>query len=227
MAALRQLIQARDGVTWALNLPPATAALVNSFTEQLYREGVVDKILRLLDNISVERELERHAFLEKKGGGGTIGVVSDVGVALARHQEDIAGLVREQRQGLAECLLYWTSQTPFGKEETMKMIKYLRKVPVRTAHNCTPGTGGDESQGGGAIEGYLSRGVEEERLYGAMDPVSLCLFHTLLACFNIGDYTAGGWGCVARRWGCFRSVWVGLLVFVAPPKCLQYVQLMK
>ena len=42
-----------------------------------------------------------------------------MGVALMRHQEYIAGLVREQRQGLAECLFYWMSQTPFRKENTM------------------------------------------------------------------------------------------------------------
>jgi len=218
VAALRQLIQARDGVTWAVNLPAATANLVTSFTDQLYREGVVDKILRLLDVISVERELERHTFLAKKGGVGAVGRVSYVGVALSKHQEDIASFVREQRQGLAECLLYWTSQTPFGKEDTMKIVKYLQKVSVQTAHNCPPGAGGEESQGEGAMEGHLTRGMEEEEgMYRAMDSVSLCLFHTLLACFNIGDHTAGQWvglffrgqGHLVGGWGCVGISVVG------------------
>ena len=206
MAALRQLIQARKGVSWAVDLPPATANLVNSFTDQLLKEGLVEKILHLLDTISVDEELARHRLLDRNSGGGDMGGVLRTDVVASRHQQAISEFVNEQRSTLAECLLYWTSQSPFGKEDTVKILKYLQKVSVVTPRNCVHASGsGRVTVRVEGRDGFTAS--EEEGEYGVMDPVSLCLFHTLLACFNIGDNTAGQWvwslGSVVQCvWGC-------------------------
>lgn len=194
VAALRQLIQARAGISWAVDLPAATAALVTSFTDQLFKDGLVDKIIKLLDSISLKTELDRHKFLERSSGGGNMGGVLSADVARARHEQDIAEFVQEQRLGLAECLLYWTSQTPFGKDDIVKVLKSLQKVSVLMPGNDSRlvATEGRRVtiRVDGALGGGGGGGVEEEGEFGVMDPVSLCLFHTLLASFNIEDYNA-------------------------------------
>ena len=149
VSALRTLIQAREGVSWTLGLSPATLNLVTNFTNQLFEDGLVDKILALLTSINVDEELTRLG--KGKGVGGP------------QHRQEIIDFVTEQRTGLAECLLYWACQNPFPEKETLKVLQYLQKVKV------------EETSGG----------------FTHLDSTSLSLFHTLLACFNIGDHTAG------------------------------------
>ena len=156
-------------MSWTLGLTPPIVTLITNFTDQLFKDGLVDKILHLLDNITVEGELKKLA--EGKGVGG------------AQHRQEIVDFVKEQRAGLADCLLYWACQNPFPKEETMKILHYLQKIRLDTPSNV-------EGGGGGAT---LPR-QQMARVYKHMDTVSLSLYHTFLACLNIGDNTAGGCG---------------------------------
>ena len=43
--SLRTLLQARTGLTWTLELPQDVADLVDGFTDDLVKGGIVDKIL--------------------------------------------------------------------------------------------------------------------------------------------------------------------------------------
>lgn len=114
VSSLRSLVQAREGVSWTLGLSPTVASLVTSFTDQLFEENLVDKILRLLDSISVDKELEK----------------LDRGRAIGKtwHRQQLVNMIEEQRLCLAECLVYWACQNPFPKQVVMTLILYLKGV---------------------------------------------------------------------------------------------------
>lgn len=114
VSSLRSLIQAREGVTWTLELSPTVASLVTSFTDQLFEENLVDKILHLLNSISVDKELEK----------------LDRGRAIGKtwHRQQLVNMIEEQRLCLAECLFYWACQNPFPKDAIMAIIQYLKTI---------------------------------------------------------------------------------------------------
>lgn len=174
VASLRTLIQAREGVSWTLGLNQATVNLVTAFTDQLFGDGLVGKILDLINTISVEGELEKLAK------GRAIGD--------AKHRRQIVDYINEQRSCLADCLLYWACQNPFPHGETLKLYKHLQKMKVEPTQEE-----GQVAGGGQQVRSEVSLGVgsSEKKENVCLDAVSLSLFHALLACFNIGDSTAG------------------------------------
>lgn len=149
-------------MAWTAGLSPAIVGLVMTFTNQLFEDGLVPRILTLLDNITVEGEL--NILAKGKGIGGP------------QHRQEIIDLVTEQRTGLADCLLYWACQNPFPQKETMRVLQHLQKVHVDTPSSGSPALPGQQVV----------------REYGRMEPISLSLLLTLLACFNIGDSAATG-----------------------------------
>ena len=174
VASLRTLIQAREGVSWSLGLKQATVNLVTAFTDELFTDGLVKKILDLIDTISVKDELEK---LEK---GRAIGD--------ARHRQQIIDYVNEQRSCLADCLLHWACQNPFPKDETLQLYRYLQRMKLEPVQE----EGGTQSAGGMGSKVRSKAGVvggAKEAVH--LDIVGLALFNALLACFNIGDSTSG------------------------------------
>ena len=174
VASLRTLIQAREGISWSLGLKQATVNLVTSFTDELFADGLVKKILDLLNSISVKDELEKLAK------GRAIGD--------ARHRQQIVDYVNEQRSCLADCLLHWACQNPFPKDETLLLYGHLQRMKVEPVEE----EGGAKSVGGvgskvGSKAGMMGGAKEKVQL----DAVGMALFNALLACFNIGDSTAG------------------------------------
>ena len=53
--SLRTLVQGRTGVSWTLELDPEVEDLVDTFTDQLLEEGIVEKILGELRNNNLRR----------------------------------------------------------------------------------------------------------------------------------------------------------------------------
>ena len=177
------LLQAREGISWTLGLSGPVVSLVTSFTDQLFADGLVDKILSLLDKIDVEKELES---LSKGRAVGS-----------QRHRQQLVELIQEQRTCLADCLFYWACQNPFPKEATLKIFHHLKKLKL---------TDGDSSVLGAPPFSSSSAGVPNP-----LDPVALSLFQTLLACFNIGDISAGENTCYSTE--------VVFLLMVYPGSC--------
>lgn len=177
VASLRTLIQAREGVSWSLGLTQATVNFVTSFTDELFADGLMKKILDLINSISVKDELEKLAK------GRAIGD--------AKHRQQIIDYINEQRSCLADCLLHWACQNPFPKDETLLLYGHLQKMKVEPVPEeggaKSAGAGGLGSKVGSSKAGVVGGAKEEIRL----DAVGVALFSALLACFNIGDATAG------------------------------------
>lgn len=180
VSALRTLIQAREGVAWTAGLSPAVVNLVTPFTDQLFADGLVRKILSLLKTITVECELS--VLAKAKGVGGP------------QHRQQVVDLVTDQRAALADCLLYWACQNPFPLKETLEVLGALQGVQVDTP-----------SRAAGSTPGPALTGQPVSRTYGVMDHTSLSLLLTLMACLDVGD-SATGENCIGYWNGGIR-VW--------------------
>lgn len=115
LRTLKMLIQAREGVSWSYELDANISTLIMNFTSELFEEGLVEKILKLLEGLTVEGELEKL----RKGRA----------VGDHRHKAQLVDLIEEQRSLLAECLFYWACQNPFPSEQTIAVLCYLKKSP--------------------------------------------------------------------------------------------------
>ena len=118
LRALKILIQARDGVSWSYELDGNLSTLIMNFTNELFENGLVEKMLKLMEGLSVEGELGR---LHK---GRAVG--DD------RHRGQLVDLIEEQRSLLAECLFYWACQNPFPSEQTIAVLRHLKNSPAPT-----------------------------------------------------------------------------------------------
>ena len=137
-------------------------------------EGLVDRVLSLLGNITVEAELEKLSKVRAIGG--------------PKHRAKVIELIEEQRSCLADCLFYWACQNPLSKENTIKIVRHLQKVTMETPAVLIARHG---------IQVPVDRGQKKDvdvvNGYKAVDSIDCVLFHTLLACFDVGDITPGTW----------------------------------
>ena len=152
-------------------LTPATSQLITSYTDQLLKDGLLTRILNLLDQISVSGELDRLAK------GRAIGD--------ARHRRQLMEMIEDQRSSLADCLFLWAVQTPFGKDETIQIITHLRKMKLPGEEASSQTNGGGQSSSSVAAPRPLQSISTVGKVTVDMVTVSLCLM--VMACFNIGE----------------------------------------
>lgn len=112
--ALRNLIQGCEGISWTLGLEPNVVSLVTTFVQDLFQNDLVGKIIRLLKEMDMEKELEN--------------LVRGKAIKDDHHREQITDLIKETYQGLMECLLYFACQNPLPKDPQLKIILELKKV---------------------------------------------------------------------------------------------------
>ncbi|XP_033102050.1 nuclear pore complex protein Nup205-like isoform X2 [Anneissia japonica] len=117
--ALHLLIQSRKGRTWTLELDEEMMLLTTKFTNDLLKDGLVDKILRLLLEFLPEKEIEK---LAKQRAIGSF-----------KHRHQVMELLKEIRCSLSECLFSLACQTPLDKANTMALMDYLKKNAALTA----------------------------------------------------------------------------------------------
>lgn len=146
-------------------LTPATIQLITSYTDQLLKDGVLSRILNLLEQINVAGELA--------------GLGKGRAVGHAHHKRQLVELIEEQRSCLADCLFLWAVQTPFGKDETLQIITHVKKMKLNGEKSgSTEGDSGGQSSATPALPAVDKVTVD-------VVTVSLCM--TVMACFNIGE----------------------------------------
>ncbi|KAL8613661.1 hypothetical protein ACOMHN_029753 [Nucella lapillus] len=122
VCALRTLLQAREGHMWTLGLSQDLVRLITHFTNQLLEDKLVFKILDLIQNLDVSKELDK---LQKQRALGA-----------ARHKKQVTDLLKEIGQTLGECLFCLACQQPLNQADTLRLLAYLRSCP---------GLGGDQT----------------------------------------------------------------------------------
>lgn len=49
-------------------------------------------------------------------------------------------MIWETRQGLADCVFYWSCQKPFTRDETIQLINWLKSTPVNSSTSLNGAT---------------------------------------------------------------------------------------
>uniref|UniRef100_T1JB70 Partial AB-hydrolase lipase domain-containing protein n=1 Tax=Strigamia maritima TaxID=126957 RepID=T1JB70_STRMM len=113
VASLRALIQAREGRTWTLGLSNEMVNLSTKYTNQLLEEGLFRKILDLLLEMDLAKEIDK---LQKNRGLGS-----------PRHRKQVVDLIIETKQTLAECIYCLACQSALSSEHTLQLLAFLAR----------------------------------------------------------------------------------------------------
>lgn len=108
VSALKDLMQARLGVSWCTDVSNDITLLVTSYTDSLVSEGILRKIIEALDNLDITKELE---LLTKNRALGP-----------PKHHRMVLDLFEEIRQNLAMALFNYSAQSGLPKDATIQLI---------------------------------------------------------------------------------------------------------
>lgn len=113
VSTLRQLFQARQGISWCIEAPQEITAYITAYTDALVENGILNKIIELLDQLDVTQEL---ALLSENRALGP-----------PKHHRQVLDLFQEIRVQLATTLYCWAAQCGLPIDTTLKLIHYLSK----------------------------------------------------------------------------------------------------
>lgn len=122
-SALKDLMQARAGVSWCTDVSSDITHLVTGFTDSLVAEGILKKIIELLDSLDIAKELE---LLTKNRALGP-----------PKHHRMVLDLFDEIRQNLAMALFNYSAQSGLPKEATLQLIRKLLYCQVEHKHSTS------------------------------------------------------------------------------------------
>ncbi|XP_055523518.1 nuclear pore complex protein Nup205 [Wyeomyia smithii] len=113
VASLKELFQARAGVSWCTDAAQEITQLITSYTDGLVADGILDKILDLLEELDVTKELDV--------------LTTNRALGPPKHHRQVLDLFEEIRLLLATCLFNWAAQCGLPRETTLKLIRHLAK----------------------------------------------------------------------------------------------------
>lgn len=119
VSALRQLFQARQGISWCVEAPQEVTAYITAYTDSLVDNGILNKIIDLLEKLEVTQEL---ALLSENRALGP-----------PKHHRQVLDLFQEIRVQLATTLYCWSAQCGLPFDTTLKLIHYLSKYKTADA----------------------------------------------------------------------------------------------
>lgn len=109
ISALKDLMQARIGVSWCTDVSNDITHLITSYTDSLVSEGILKKIIESLDSLDITKELE---LLTKNRALGP-----------PKHHRMVLDLFEEIRQNLATALFNYSAQSGLPKDVTIQLIR--------------------------------------------------------------------------------------------------------
>lgn len=116
LAALRMLVQARNGVLWTVNVRSEVKKFITEYTDELLRNGLFIRIFDLLKTLDLSKEIEK--------------LHQNVALGGPKHRKQVIELFNEIRVILAEIVFLWSAQSGLPKEQTILLIEHLRDVKV-------------------------------------------------------------------------------------------------
>ncbi|XP_019530030.3 nuclear pore complex protein Nup205 [Aedes albopictus] len=113
VASLKELFQARAGVSWCTDAPHEITQLITAYTDGLVADGVLDKIVDLLGELDVTKELDV--------------LTTNRALGPPKHHRQVLDLFEEIRVLLATCLFNWAAQCGLPRGTTVKLIRFLAR----------------------------------------------------------------------------------------------------
>lgn len=112
VSAVKDLMQARVGVSWCTDASNDVTLLVTSYTDSLVSEGILKKIIQGLDQLDITQELD---LLTKNRALGP-----------PKHHRMVLDLFEEIRLNLAMALFNYSAQSGLPKDVTISLIRKFR-----------------------------------------------------------------------------------------------------
>lgn len=114
VSTLKELFQARNGISWCTDAAPEVIHTVTQFTDQLVHEGnILDKIVELLEQLDFAQELDT--------------LTANRALGTAKHYRQVVDLYQDIRLLLALCLFNWAAQCGLPKRVTLRLMDLLAK----------------------------------------------------------------------------------------------------
>lgn len=113
VTTLKQLFQARQGISWCIDAPQDVTTLITAYTDKLVASGILNKIIDLLAQLDVTQEL---ATLSENRALGP-----------SKHHRQVLDFFEETRLHLATTLYCWAAQCGLPCDTALKLIDYLSK----------------------------------------------------------------------------------------------------
>lgn len=110
---LKQLFQARSGISWCTEVSQDITTFITNYTDSLVADGLLNKIIDLLEQLDVTQEL---ALLSENRALGP-----------SKHHRQVLDFFEEIRLQLATALYCWSAQSGLPRDTTLKLIRYLSK----------------------------------------------------------------------------------------------------
>ncbi|KAL3882663.1 hypothetical protein ACJMK2_028981 [Sinanodonta woodiana] len=111
--ALRTLMQSLTGRTWTLELSPELSELTNTYILQLIDGKLTDRILEVISKMDLTLEMDK---LQNNRALGSI-----------KYKRQVQDIYMEIKTSLAECLFCLSCQRGLSKDDTLRLLAYLRK----------------------------------------------------------------------------------------------------
>lgn len=113
VTTLKQLFQARQGISWCTEASQDVTAFITNYTDALVADGLLNKIIDLLEQLDVTQEI---ALLSENRALGP-----------SKHHRQVLDFFEEIRVQLATILYCWSAQSGLSRSTTLKLIQYLSK----------------------------------------------------------------------------------------------------
>ncbi|KOC62474.1 Nuclear pore complex protein Nup205 [Habropoda laboriosa] len=115
-STLRMLIQARMGHSWKIDAPIALLRHITEYTNKLQEDGLLDRILSLLEKMDPVKEQE---LLEKNRALGG-----------PKHRYMVMKLYNDSRQDLADILYLWSAQSALPNSILFRLLSLLQTKQI-------------------------------------------------------------------------------------------------
>lgn len=115
--ALKFLILARKGFTFSSNCSEEVADFVTNYTNELMEDGLVGRILDLIESLDLDKEIE--LLQQSRALGGP------------KHHKLIVDLFQSIKQNLAATVFYWSAQCGLKKDTALKLIHQLKRTKIQ------------------------------------------------------------------------------------------------
>lgn len=113
VTTLKQLFQARQGISWCVDVPQDVINLITVYTDSLIADGILNRILELLNTLDLTQE--RATLSENRALGPP------------KHYRQVMDFFEEIRLQLAMTLFCHAAQNGLPRDTTLKLIQYLSK----------------------------------------------------------------------------------------------------
>lgn len=113
VTTLKQLFQSRYGISWCTEASQDITTFITNYTDGLIADGLLNRIIELLDQLDVTKEL---AMLSENRALGP-----------PKHHRQVLDFFDEIRLQLATTLYCCSAQSGLRRDTTLKLIEYLSK----------------------------------------------------------------------------------------------------